>query len=44
MAHAHTKPVMRKKYLYFLILLVIPKIIKATAVEAIPMPKLAASL
>ena len=43
MAHAHALPTIKKKYLCFLILLVIPKIMNATAVEAMPMPKLAAS-
>ena len=43
-AHAHAKPVIKKKYLCFLILLVIPNMINATAVDAMPMPKLAASL
>ena len=42
-AQAHAKPTMRKKILNFLIFAVIPKIMKATAVEAIPIPKLAAS-
>ena len=44
MAQIQAIPVMRKNNLCFLILLVIPKIRKATAVEAIPIPKLAASL
>ena len=44
MPHTQAQPVMRKKYLCFFILLVMPKIIKATAVEAMPIPKLAASL
>jgi hypothetical protein len=43
-AHVHANPVIKKKYLCFLILLVIPNIRNATAVDAIPMPKLAASL
>ena len=38
------KPTKRKKYLCFLILLVIPKIINATAVDAMPIPYVAASL
>ena len=41
---AHANPTSKKKYLYRLIFAVIPNIIKATAVEAIPMPKFAASL
>ncbi len=36
-------PITRKKYFNFLTFDVIAKIIKATAVDAIPMPKLAAS-
>ena len=44
MAHAQAKPVIKKKYLCFLILDVMPKIIKATAVEAMATPKFAASL
>ena len=42
-AHADAKPMIRKAIRCFLILLVIPKIIKATAVEAMPIPKFAAS-
>ena len=42
-AHAQAKPTIRKKTLCFVILAVIPKMIKATAVEAIPIPKLAES-
>ena len=38
MPHIHAIPVMRKKYLCFFILLVIPKMTKATAVEAMPIP------
>ena len=36
--HAHAIPAIKKKYLYFLIFAVIPKMIKATAVAAIQMP------
>ena len=43
-AHAQPIPTTRKKILYLRTFAVIPKIIKATAVEAIPIPKLAASL
>ena len=43
-AQADAKPMTRKVIRCFLILLVMPKIIKATAVEAMPIPKLAASL
>ena len=43
-AQAHAPPTIKKKYLYFLILAVMPKIMNATAVDAIPIPKLAASL
>jgi hypothetical protein len=43
-AQMHIKPVSKKNILCFLILLVIPKTINATAVEAMPIPKLAASL
>ena len=43
-AQADAKPMIRKIIRCFFILLVIPKIIKATAVEAMPIPKLAASL
>ena len=43
-AQTQAKPVIKKKILCFFILLVIPKMIKATAVEAMPIPKLAASL
>ena len=42
--HVQAAPTSRKKYLCRLILDVIPNIMKATAVEAIPMPKFAASL
>ena len=42
-AHAQAAPTIRKNILCFLILLVMPKMIKATAVEAMPTPKLAAS-
>ena len=40
----HANPTIRKNIRYFVILFVIPNMIKATAVEAIPIPKLAASL
>ena len=43
-AQLDAKPMIRKAIRCFLILLVMAKIIKATAVEAIPIPKLAASL
>ena len=43
-AQIHAIPVNKKKYLCFFILLVIPKIINATAVDAMPIPKFAASL
>ena len=43
-AQAHATPTIKKKYLYFLILAVMPNMMNATAVEAIPIPKLAASL
>ena len=44
MAQAVAKPTIKRKIFNFLILAVIPKMINATAVEAMPMPKLAASL
>ena len=43
-AHVQAMPVMRKKKRYFFTLLVKAKIKNATAVEAILIPKLAASL
>jgi hypothetical protein len=43
-AQAHAEPIIKKNIRCFFILLVIPKIINATAVDAIPIPKLAASL
>ena len=43
-AHMHPIPTIIKKNLSFLILFVMPNITKATAVEAMPMPKFAASL
>ena len=43
-AHAAAEPINRKNIFNCLILAVIPNIINATAVEAIPIPKLAASL
>ena len=42
--HIQAIPTNKKKYLNFLILLVMPKMTKATPVDAIPIPKLAASL
>ena len=38
MPQIQAPPTIKKKYLSFLILAVIPKITKATPVEAIPMP------
>ena len=43
-AHVHPKPVIRNRIRCFLILLVMAKIRKATAADAVPTPKLAASL
>ena len=43
-AQIQINPVAKKKYLYFLILLVMPNMVKATAVEAVPIPEFAASL
>ena len=43
-AHAQASPVIKKTILYFIILQVIPKIRNATDVDAIPIPKFAASL
>ena len=42
-AHAQAAPTIKKNSLYFLIFAVMPNIINATAVEAMPIPKLAAS-
>ena len=44
MAQVQAAPTIKKKNLYFRIFAVIPNIMKATAVEAMPMPKFAASL
>ena len=43
-AHVLASPATRKNILCFRILLEMPKIINATATDAMPMPKLAASL
>ena len=43
-AHAQASPVIKKNILCDFILLVMPNMINATAVEAIPIPKVAASL
>ena len=44
MAHAAAHPIMRKIIFNFLIFAVMPKMRNATADEAMPIPKLAASL
>ncbi len=44
MAHAQAAPTIKKKILYLRTFAVMPKMINATAVDAMPMPKLAASL
>jgi len=43
-AQIQPNPTMIKNILYFLIFVVMPNTMNATAVEAIPIPKLAASL
>jgi hypothetical protein len=43
-AQTHAIPTIKKKYLYFLTLAVMPNMMNATPVEAMPIPKLAASL
>lgn len=44
MAQVQAAPTIKKNSLYFRIFMVIPKIMNATAVEAMPIPKFAASL
>ena len=44
MAHAHPNPTIKKYHRCNVILLVMPNMINATAVDAMPIPKLAASL